>query len=108
LLFITKRSQDWNSSRSGSRSWCRGHGGMFLTGLFPLVCSAWFLIEPKTTSPGMAPPTVGWALPPWSLTEKKCLTAGSHGGISSREAPFSVITPACVKLITQNQPVQVG
>jgi hypothetical protein len=25
-------SQDWNSSRSGSRSWCRGHGGMFLTG----------------------------------------------------------------------------
>jgi hypothetical protein len=22
----------------------------------------------------------------------------SHGGISSREAPFSVITPACVKL----------
>jgi hypothetical protein len=36
---------------------------------------------------------------------RKCLTAGSHGGISSREAPFSVVTPACVKL-TQNQPVQ--
>jgi len=35
LLFITKGSQDWNSSRSGSRSWCRGHGGMFLTGLLP-------------------------------------------------------------------------
>ena len=31
LLFITKGSQDWNSSRSGNRSWCRGHGGMFLT-----------------------------------------------------------------------------
>jgi hypothetical protein len=30
---------------------------------------------------------------------RKCLTAGSHGGISSREVPFSVITPACVKLI---------
>jgi hypothetical protein len=29
---------------------------------------------------------------------RKCLTAGSHGGISSREAPFFVITPACVKL----------
>jgi hypothetical protein len=26
LLFITKGSQDWNSSRSGSL--CRGHGGM--------------------------------------------------------------------------------
>jgi hypothetical protein len=23
-----------------------------------------------------------------------CLTAGPHGGISSTEAPFSVITPA--------------
>jgi hypothetical protein len=29
---------------------------------------------------------------------RKCLTAGSHGGISSREAPFFVITPARVKL----------
>jgi hypothetical protein len=59
LLFITKGSRDWNSSRSGSRSWCRGHGGMFLTGLLPLACSACFLIEPKTTSSSMAPPTRG-------------------------------------------------
>jgi hypothetical protein len=29
---------------------------------------------------------------------RKCLTAGSHGGIFSTEAPFCVITPACVKL----------
>jgi hypothetical protein len=35
---------------------------------------------------------------------RKYPTTGSHGGISSTEAPFSVITPACVKL-TQNQPV---
>jgi hypothetical protein len=28
LLSITKGSQDWDSSRSGSRSWCRGHGVM--------------------------------------------------------------------------------
>jgi hypothetical protein len=54
MLFITKGSQDWNSSRSGGRSWCRGHGGM---GLLPLACSACFLIEPKTTSPEMVPPT---------------------------------------------------
>ena len=59
LLLITKGSQNWNSSRSGSRSWCRGHGGMFFTGLLSLACSACFLIEPKTTSPGMAPPTRG-------------------------------------------------
>jgi hypothetical protein len=42
LLFITKGTQDWNSSRSGSRSWCRGHGGMLLTGLLPLACLAFF------------------------------------------------------------------
>jgi hypothetical protein len=33
-----------------------------LTGLLPLACSACFLIEPRTTSPGMVPPQ--WALPP--------------------------------------------
>jgi hypothetical protein len=59
LLFITKGSQDWNSGRSGSRSWCRGHGGMFFTGLPHLACSACSLIEPKTTSPEMVPPTRG-------------------------------------------------
>ena len=32
---------------------------MLLTGLLPLACSVCFLIEPKTTSPGMAPPTMG-------------------------------------------------
>jgi hypothetical protein len=47
LLFITEGSQDWNSSRSESRSWCRGHEGLFLTGLLPLACSACFLIEPR-------------------------------------------------------------
>jgi hypothetical protein len=59
LLLITKGSQDWNSSRSGSRSWCRGHGGMFFTGLPHQACSACSLIEPKTTSPEMVPPTRG-------------------------------------------------
>jgi hypothetical protein len=29
---------------------------------------------------------------------RKYPTAGSHGGTSPTEAPFSVITPACVKL----------
>jgi hypothetical protein len=32
---------------------------------------------------------------------RKYLTAGSHGGTSPTEAPFSVITPACVKLTSQ-------
>jgi hypothetical protein len=38
------------------------------------------------------PPTRG--LSPLITNWKKCLTVGSHGGISSTEAPFSVITPA--------------
>jgi hypothetical protein len=29
---------------------------------------------------------------------RKHITAGPHGGISSRDAPFFVITPACIKL----------
>ena len=40
-----------------------------------LVCSSWlvqpaFFIEATTTSPGMAPPTMGWALPHQSLIKK--------------------------------------
>jgi hypothetical protein len=54
-----KGSQDWNSSRAGSRSWGRGHGGMLHTGLHPLACSACSLIKAKTTSPVMAPSTRG-------------------------------------------------
>jgi hypothetical protein len=54
LLFITKGSQDWNSGRSESRSWCRGHGGMFFTGLLSLLS-----YRTKTTCPEMVPPTRG-------------------------------------------------
>ena len=54
-----QRMQDCNSSWSGNRSWCRGHGGMFFTGLLPLAYSACSLIESKTTSPEMVPPTRG-------------------------------------------------
>jgi hypothetical protein len=60
--------QDWNSSRSGSRSWCRGHGGMFITGLLPLACSACSLIEPRLPAQRWHHPLGD--LPPWSLIEK--------------------------------------
>jgi hypothetical protein len=79
LLLITKGNQDWNSNRSGSRSWRKGHGGMLLTGLLPLACSACFLIEPKsyqprdgTTSKGPSPLITSW---------ENALPAGSHGDI---------------------------
>jgi hypothetical protein len=39
--------------------------GQELTGLLLLACSACFLKEPKTNSPGMAPPTMG---PPTLIT----------------------------------------
>jgi hypothetical protein len=68
LLFITKGSQDWNSSRSGSRSWCRGYGGMFFTGLLPQACSACSLIEPRLPAQRWHHPQ-GY-LPSWSLIEK--------------------------------------
>jgi hypothetical protein len=101
LLFITKGSQDRNSSRSGSRSWCRGHGEMLFTGLLPLACLACSLIEPKTTSPEMVLPTRG--LFPWSLIEKI-----PHSWISWRHFPnwssFLCDNSSCVEL-TQNQPV---
>jgi hypothetical protein len=68
LLFITERSQDWNSSRSGSRSWCRGYEGIFFTGLLPLACSACSLIEPRLPAQRWSHPQ--GAFPPWSLIEK--------------------------------------
>jgi len=49
--------------KPGGRNRCGGHGGMLLTGLLPMVCSACFLIESRTSSPGITPPTMGWALP---------------------------------------------
>ena len=41
-----------------------------LPGLLLMACSACFLIEPRTTSPGMAPLTMGWALPYQSIMKK--------------------------------------
>jgi hypothetical protein len=97
LLFITKGSQDRNTSRSGSRRWCRGHGGMFLTGLLSLLSYRTQDHHPRdgTTHNSPFPLVIKRNL-------RKCLTTGSPGGTSSPEAPFSVITPACVKL-TENQ-----
>ena len=96
-------SQDWNSSRSGSRSWCRGHGGMFFICficLLPLVCSACSLIEPRL-------PVQRWhhpqgALPTWSPIEKM------PSWISWRHFPnwasFFCDNSSLCQVDTQNQP----
>jgi hypothetical protein len=54
----------------GGKSWCRGQRGMLLTELLLMALSACFLIEPRITSPGIVPPTMGWALPHQSLIKK--------------------------------------
>lgn len=47
------------------RDWNRDHRGVFCTELLPKACSVFFLTQPKTTCPGLAPYSVGWALPHW-------------------------------------------
>jgi hypothetical protein len=88
-------SQDWNSSWSGSRSWCRGHGGMFTTGLPPLACSACSLIEPRRPAQRWSHPQ--GSFPPWSLIEKM-----PYSWISWRHFPnwssFLCDNTSCVKL----------
>lgn len=60
LSFIIEGSQGRNSSRT--RTWrkelMQRHGRVLLSGLLIMACSAWFLIDPRATSPGIAPPTI--------------------------------------------------
>jgi hypothetical protein len=64
LLFITKEvrtaTKQVRKQELMQRPW-----RVLFTGLLPLACTACFLIEPKTTSVGMAPPTMG---PPSLIT----------------------------------------
>jgi hypothetical protein len=102
LMFITKGSKDWNSTRSGSRSWCRSHGGMFLTGLLPLACTACFLVEPRLPAQRWSHPQ--GAFPPWSLIEKM-----PYSWISWRHFPnwssFLCDNSSLCQVDTQSQPV---
>lgn len=52
-------------------SWCGRVTPLKKTGLFPWPCSACFLTKQKTTSLGVAPPTVSWTLPHPSVLVKK-------------------------------------
>jgi hypothetical protein len=68
-----------------------------IAALLLMVCLGSFLIEPRTTSPEMAPATMGWVLPHQFL-RKWLLGFSSYGGIFSTEAPSSQMALACVKL----------
>lgn len=53
-----------------SRSWCRHHGEVLLTGLILVVYSTCFIIEPRTTCPGVALFTMSLALAHQTLLKK--------------------------------------
>lgn len=46
--------------KRGGRSLGRGHRGALLTGLLLVACSVFFLIAPRTMSPEVVLPTMGW------------------------------------------------
>jgi hypothetical protein len=79
--------------------------GVLRTTLLPLACSACFLIEPRTTSLGMALPTMGWALLPWSLIEKMPYSCISWKNFL-KGGSFLCDNSSLCQVDTQNQPVQ--
>lgn len=84
LHSVTERSQDRSSRQEPSgRNWSRSPGEMTNTGWFPMAYSACFLLQPQTTYPGFAPPTMGWAI---AVTNEErvpqgCLQVNLIGGI---------------------------
>lgn len=52
----------------------RGHGGGQAFDLVLTACSACLLTIPSTTSPGVVPPKIGWALPGLTPIKKNSIT----------------------------------
>ena len=97
--FIIEGSQD--RAESWRQELMQRPWRMLLTGLLCRACSACFLIEPRTTSLGMAPrPSY-----PWSLIEKM-----HYSWISWRHflkgGSFFCDNSSLCQVDTQNQPVQ--
>lgn len=72
-------------------------------GFLFLVHSACFLRQRKNRSQGMAPPTVGWALPHNSLINRMLLTDQSTGSILSAKVFSSQMSLAHFQLMKSNQ-----
>lgn len=104
-----KGSQDRNSREPGVGNWCSSLGRMLLTWLLSEASWVCFLIESRRTSPGMTPPTSGWAFPPQSLIRKMLYSPAESpallGGIFSIPVTSSQMTTACS---SWNQPAQAG
>jgi hypothetical protein len=65
LYSITERIQEENLKGTGiiSKSLCGGHGEVLLTAYNLTACSAYFLIEHRTTNLLIKPPTIPWVFP---------------------------------------------
>jgi hypothetical protein len=89
LAYSPSHCPPWEEVRTGIKQGRqelggRSHGGVLLTALLPMACSACFLIELRTISSGMAPPTMGWVLTHQSLIKKmsyRLTYSRSHGDI---------------------------
>lgn len=100
LWSIIKGIQDRNPYKAGiwRQELIQNHGVMFLTGLVIMTCPACFLVKTRTTSPDIAAPTPGWALPhqliklPYRLSK-----AQYYGDISLVEFPSTEMILVCAK-----------
>lgn len=62
LHSITVGNQGWSRGQGpGSKNWSKSHGGMLLTSLLLMTCSACFILASRTASPVVASPTASWA-----------------------------------------------
>lgn len=82
----------------------QSHGGVLVTGLPPLACSAGFLRAPRNTSPRVPLPTVEPS-PSFCSHEDATglLTGQSARGISSVEVLSSKMTLAVLNWLTQER-----
>ena len=101
LFYIT--GHPWaNHSRNLGTEAFGSYGGVLLTGLPPHSSAACFCIAPRTTSLGVTPPIVAWALlhqsPIKNMPHRPFSTDQSDGGVFSAEVSSSKMTVASVKL----------
>lgn len=66
----------WAGAQTGQKpqsgNWCGGQGGVLLTGLIRKACSACCLIQVGMRHPGVAPPSIRWALPRQENAAQAC------------------------------------
>lgn len=87
--------------KPGVRSWCRVIGGVLITGLYFVACSACFLLESRTTRSEIAPPAMDWVHLNQPLTRKmfyRLVCSPVLWSIFLIGVPCFHMTLACIKL----------